>query len=57
VGIYDQLMLELCNEDLRALAMYDELTERLIPMLIRQSFNFSVTLVPGIKVTIRATWH
>ena len=50
VGIYNQ-MLELCNKEPRALAMYDDLTERHILRLIRQSSNFRVTLGPGIKVT------
>jgi len=41
-------MLEQCNKEPRALAMYDELTER----LIRRSTYFRIDLEPGIKVTI-----
>jgi len=45
-------MLELCNEEPLALAMYDELTERLISRLIKQSTNFRVNLDPGLKVAV-----
>ena len=41
-------MVELCNEEPRALFMYDELTER----LIRRSTYFRINLEPGIKVAI-----
>ncbi|XP_072165158.1 putative nuclease HARBI1 [Diadema setosum] len=59
-GLYDQLMVELRNEDPRAFhhfmrmppAMFDELVERLRPRLTKPSTNFRPNLDPGLKVAL-----
>lgn len=59
-GLYDQLMVELRNEDPRAFhhfmrmppAMFDELVERLRPRLTKPSTNFRPNLDPGMKVAL-----
>ena len=58
--MYDQLMVELRNEDPRAFhnfmrmppAMFDELVDRLTPRLTRQTTNFRANLEPGLKVAV-----
>ena len=59
-GLYDQLMVELRNEDPRAFhhfmrmppAMFDELVKRLRPRFTKPSTNFRPNLDPGLKVAL-----
>ena len=60
LGLYDRLMVELRNEDPRAFknfmrmppVMYDELVERLILILTKETTNWRAPLDPGLKVAI-----
>jgi len=60
LGLYDRLMVELRNEDPRAFhnfmrmppAMYDEIVERLTPLLLKQTTNWRAPLDPGLKVAL-----
>ena len=59
-GLYDQLMVELRNEDPCAFhhfmrmppAMFDELVERLRPRLTEPSTNFRPNMDPGLQVAL-----
>ena len=59
-GLYDQLMVELRNEDHRALRnflhmppeMYDELLERVGPIGTRQHTRYREPLEPGLKLAL-----
>ena len=59
-GLYDQLMVELRNEDRKAFEnfmrmpteMYDELVTRLSPHITRQTTTYRKLIPPGMKVAI-----
>lgn len=60
LGLYDHLMVELCNEDQRAFknflrmppAMFDEVVQRLTPALLKQTTKYREPLEPGLKVAL-----
>lgn len=60
LGLYDRLMVELRNEDPRSFhnfmrmpsAMYDEIVQRLTPLLTKKTTNWRAPLEPGLKVAL-----